>query len=114
MKKHIKTRLEQVLLVATLAMLHFHGSMAQESPKEEDYFKIMKVRAPEGTLLEVGGLVVMPNGNLGISTRRGGMYISWKTPPAIGRSLGNLLQAFMKSLASPTRTGTCIVHSGVN
>lgn len=48
---------------------------AQESPKEEDFFKIMKVSAPEGTLLEVGGLVLMPNGDLAISTRRGEIFI---------------------------------------
>ncbi|MCX6331712.1 MAG: c-type cytochrome [Bacteroidetes bacterium] len=50
-------------------------SYAQESPKEEDFFKINKLRSPEGTLLEVGGLCTMPDGNLAISTRRGDVYI---------------------------------------
>jgi len=50
-------------------------SFAQESPKEEDFFKINKLRSPEGTLLEVGGLCTMPDGNLAISTRRGDVYI---------------------------------------
>jgi cytochrome c551/c552 len=49
--------------------------MAQESPKEEDFFKILRVSSPEGTILEVGGLTVLPNGDLGISTRRGDIYI---------------------------------------
>ena len=49
--------------------------MAQESPKEEDFFKLLKVTAPEGTLLEVGGLTVLPNGNLGVATRRGDVWI---------------------------------------
>lgn len=31
--------------------------------------------SPEGTLLEVGGLTVLPNGDLGVSTRRGDVYI---------------------------------------
>lgn len=48
---------------------------AQESPQEEDFFKIMKVSSPEGTLLEVGGLAVMPNGNLGVATRRGDIFV---------------------------------------
>lgn len=48
---------------------------AQETPKEEDYFRILKVSAPEGTLLEVGGLTVLPNGDLGVATRRGDVYI---------------------------------------
>lgn len=51
------------------------SSPAQETPKEEDYFRILKVSAPEGTLLEVGGLTVLPNGDLGVATRRGDVYI---------------------------------------
>lgn len=48
---------------------------AQESPKEEDFFRIARISAPEGTILEVGGLTVLPNGNLGIATRRGDVFI---------------------------------------
>lgn len=48
---------------------------AQESPKEEDFFKIMRVTAPEGTLLEVGGMTMLPNGDLGVATRRGDVFI---------------------------------------
>lgn len=48
---------------------------AQESLQEEDFFRIMRVSSPEGTLLEVGGMVVLPNGDLGISTRRGDIFI---------------------------------------
>ena len=56
-------------------MASLTAAQAQESPKEEDFFKILKVTAPEGTLLEVGGLTVMPNGNLGVATRRGDVWI---------------------------------------
>lgn len=64
------------LLLAALVVVGFNlSAIAQESPKEEDYFKIMRVSSPEGTLLEVGGLVTLPNGNLGISTRRGDVFI---------------------------------------
>lgn len=63
----------------TLAMLalsfSFTVGLAQEAPKEEDFYKINKVRTPEGVILEVGGLVTLPNGDLGISTRRGDVYI---------------------------------------
>lgn len=51
------------------------SAFAQETPKEEDFFKIMKVATPEGIILEVGGLVNLPNGDLGISTRRGDIFI---------------------------------------
>ena len=48
---------------------------AQESAKEEDFFKILKVSSPEGTLLEVGGLCTLPNGDLAVTTRRGDIFI---------------------------------------
>lgn len=76
MNKKLKRHIGPVLLLSLLLLLGLnHSSLAQESPKEEDYFKIMKVGAPEGTLLEVGGMVALPNGNLGISTRRGDVFI---------------------------------------
>jgi cytochrome c551/c552 len=63
----------------TLAMLalsfSFTVALAQEAPKEEDYYKASRVRVPEGPILEVGGLVTLPNGDLGVSTRRGDVYI---------------------------------------
>ncbi|TCD10246.1 hypothetical protein EZ449_10515 [Pedobacter frigidisoli] len=63
----------------TLAILalsfSFSTVFAQETPKEEDFFRINKVRIPEGPILEVGGLITLPNGDLGVSTRRGEVYI---------------------------------------
>ncbi|WP_338868146.1 c-type cytochrome [Spirosoma sp. SC4-14] len=63
------------LFVTLLAAASLTASLAQESPKEEDFFKILKVTAPEGTLLEVGGLTTLPNGSLGVATRRGDIWI---------------------------------------
>lgn len=65
----------KIILALGLLVLFSHQATAQESPLEEDYYKIMKVSSPEGTLLEVGGLALMPNGNLGVATRRGDIYI---------------------------------------
>lgn len=63
-------------LVLLLAGLPVQKAFCQaESPKEEDYFKIMRVSAPEGVILEVGGLCMLPNGDLGVSTRRGDVFI---------------------------------------
>lgn len=72
-----KNRYFKNILHASFLVSMFMGAVAtaQETPKEEDFFKITKVSAPEGTLLEVGGLVTLPNGNLGVSTRRGDVYI---------------------------------------
>ncbi|MBN7817448.1 c-type cytochrome [Algoriphagus pacificus] len=66
--------IKQILLGALCFGL-VHATLAQESPKEEDYFKIARVPAPEGLLLEVGGLTMLPNGNLGVSTRRGDVFV---------------------------------------
>ncbi len=65
----------KVLLAGALFAGMGTAAKAQESPMEEDFFKIMRVRVPEGVLLEVGGLTVLPNGNLGIATRRGDIFI---------------------------------------
>ncbi len=71
--KNINKLYKAVLFSAIM----FSGSsaFAQETLKEEDFFKIMKVATPEGIILEVGGLVNLPNGDLGISTRRGDVFI---------------------------------------
>ncbi len=63
-----------VLLVTTVA-IDIKGWSQSESAKEEDFFKIMRVPAPEGIILEVGGLCTLPNGNLGVTTRRGDVFI---------------------------------------
>lgn len=48
---------------------------AQESPKEEDFYKIVTPPVPEGILLEVGGVCTLPNGSVAVSTRRGDIWI---------------------------------------
>ncbi|WP_448633299.1 hypothetical protein [Pedobacter panaciterrae] len=63
------------LLTMTFILMSITCFARAESPKEDDYFKIMKVSAPEGAILEVGGLCTLPNGDLGVTTRRG-MFLS--------------------------------------
>lgn len=65
----------KLLLSACFIPALLNPANAQESPKEEDFFKIVKVSSPEGTLLEVGGLTTLPNGDLGVATRRGDIWI---------------------------------------
>lgn len=60
------------LLFITLSVF---STQAQESPKEEDFYRIVTPPVPEGVLLEVGGLCTLPNGSLAISTRRGDVWI---------------------------------------
>ncbi|WP_425638654.1 c-type cytochrome [Algoriphagus yeomjeoni] len=76
MKKLLKNKFTKIAFGIAAAIQLFPGQVdAQESPKEEDFFKIMRVTAPEGTLLEVGGMTVLPNGDLGVATRRGDVFI---------------------------------------
>lgn len=71
--KAILSRFKTVL-IAALAFVSYNTS-AQETPKEEDFSRIFKIATPEGIILEVGGLVTLPDGNLGVSTRRGDVFI---------------------------------------
>ena len=76
----LKQMINRATLFTTLiiaALLNYtQKTYAQaESPKEDDFFKIMKVPAPEGTILEVGGLCTLPNGTLAVTTRRGDIFM---------------------------------------
>jgi cytochrome c551/c552 len=65
-----------ILVIAVVMFSTMQRGFSQaESPKEDDFFKIMKVPAPEGTILEVGGLCTLPNGSLAVTTRRGDIFI---------------------------------------
>ncbi|MFS2185446.1 hypothetical protein ACCC92_02160 [Mucilaginibacter sp. Mucisp84] len=68
------TFLFTLIIIALLSDIKNTFAQA-ESPKEDDFFKIMKVPAPEGTILEVGGLCTLPNGTLAVTTRRGDIFM---------------------------------------
>ncbi len=66
----IKYRNIILTLVALMAVFVVNGQGS-----EDDYFRIVRISSPEGTLLEVGGLAVLPNGNLAVATRRGDVFM---------------------------------------
>lgn len=70
-----KKYLSSLLLAVGITACSIEAAAQAESAKEEDYFKIMRVPAPEGVILEVGGLCSLPNGDLGVTTRRGDVFI---------------------------------------
>jgi cytochrome c551/c552 len=70
-----KLMAKKVLLLVAITAVFAQTVTAQEAPKEEDFFRIMRMSVPENVMLEVGGLVTLPNGDLGISTRRGDVFI---------------------------------------
>ena len=52
------------------------GASAQitKTPTEDDYYKIISIPAPEGVLLEAGGVATLPDGRIAVSTRRGDVW----------------------------------------
>ena len=48
---------------------------APRVPTENDYYRLTTVPIPEGVVLEVGGLETLPDGRLGVATRRGEVWI---------------------------------------
>lgn len=57
-----------LLVLPTLAI-------AQQAPKEEDYYKLIEFPIPEHVNLEAGGLELLSSGKLAISTRRGDIFV---------------------------------------
>ncbi|MCK5443559.1 MAG: auracyanin family protein [Maribacter sp.] len=55
-----------------MAQAQSRSAMAQ---KESEYYKIVDVPIPEEVLLEVGGLVLTDEDKLGVSTRRGDVWV---------------------------------------
>jgi glucose/arabinose dehydrogenase len=44
-------------------------------PTENDYYRMTTLPIPEGVVLEVGGLETLPDGRLGVATRRGEVWL---------------------------------------
>jgi cytochrome c551/c552 len=74
-KKLFYISVKRLLSLIAVSVFIVNTATAQEAAKEEDFFRITKVSVPENVMLEVGGLVTLPNGDLGVSTRRGDVYI---------------------------------------
>jgi glucose/arabinose dehydrogenase len=69
----------KVFILATLsvAMLLTAASQAADPPKpqQSDYYKLLPYTIPKGVVLEVGGIELMPDGRLAVSSRRGDIYM---------------------------------------
>lgn len=65
----------KILQTLSLTGLLF-SSFAQPTPKtENDYYRIVTIPIPENIEMEVGGMAVLPNGDLAVSTRRGEVWM---------------------------------------
>ena len=63
-----------VLAAATLAAQRPTGD-GPRVPTENDYYRMTTLPIPEGVVLEVGGLETLPDGRLGVATRRGEVWL---------------------------------------
>ncbi|MDZ7896490.1 MAG: hypothetical protein U5N85_00465 [Arcicella sp.] len=67
----------QFLLTIILGFLT-QQTFAQIKPKpltEEDFYEIKTISIPDGIKLEIGGVAPMPDGRLGVCTRRGEVWV---------------------------------------
>tara|TARA_R110002049_G_scaffold94181_4_gene232270 strand:+ start:10327 stop:12273 length:1947 start_codon:yes stop_codon:yes gene_type:complete len=60
--------------------------VAQNTSREEDYYRLTTVPTPEGIQMEGGGVLSLPNGNLAVCTRRGDVWIIENPSMANGAS----------------------------
>jgi glucose/arabinose dehydrogenase/azurin len=65
------------------ALLAASPAIAQVPAVEADYYRIQTLPIPEGVFLEVGGMDVLPDGQLAVSTRRGEVWLV-KNPSMAG------------------------------
>lgn len=71
----------------------------KNNPKEEDYYRITTVPIPEGVHIEGGGVVCLPDGSLGVCTRRGDVWII-QNPTMTGEGR-TTFKKFAKGLHEP-------------
>ena len=66
----------RLFICALLPCIPFAGAEETPLPRSTDYYyQITPLPVPDDIELEVGGLAALPNGKLGVVTRRGDLYI---------------------------------------
>lgn len=60
--------------ILTITLLTITFPLYAENPKEEDYYTITDLPAPEGVVLEAGSIEILPDNKIAASSRRGEIY----------------------------------------
>ena len=68
---NINNRLVSIALFVASAIA---TNVSADDPTEDDFYKIREIPIPADAYLEVGGLEMMPDGQLAVSSRRGNIY----------------------------------------
>ena len=69
----LKRKIYFTLLLSTVALFALAQSNTFQS--EKDFYSLKTIAIPEEIKLEVGGLAVLPDGRIAVSTRRGEIWI---------------------------------------
>lgn len=69
----MKLAIRSTLLLLTLLATALRA--ADPAPTEDTYYKLQSYTIPEGVVLEAGGLELLPDGRLAVSTRRGEIWM---------------------------------------
>jgi cytochrome c551/c552 len=56
-------------------ILFLVNQLTAQTPREQDYYKIITLPVPEHILLEIGGLTTLPDGRIALCTRRGDVWL---------------------------------------
>ncbi len=71
----MKNTFHQYFTLGLIVLGAFSASaQISKTPTEDDYYKIISIPAPEGILLEAGGVATLPDGRIAVSTRRGDVW----------------------------------------
>ncbi len=73
MNKIIHNKIKVIVILIVIGFTQI--VIAQNTPKEEDYYRITKVPTPEGVKVEGGGVLSLPDGSIAVCTRRGDVWI---------------------------------------
>ncbi|SHI43515.1 hypothetical protein SAMN04487911_10260 [Arenibacter nanhaiticus] len=75
MRTYIHNTLKKTQTFAFISLFASTTALfAQNTPTEDDYYRITTIPTPEGILVEGGGVVSLPNGSLAVATRRGDVW----------------------------------------
>jgi azurin len=67
--------MKKLAFLVLLVLGHWSLTSAQKPAAEDDFYQLRTLPIPENVVLEVGGLVPLPDGRLAVSTRRGEIWL---------------------------------------
>lgn len=68
-------RILGILSALIITVAQVSGQIKSLPATESDFYSLSSLPVPEGVILEVGGLVTLPNNSLAVATRRGDVWI---------------------------------------